>query len=48
MSEMEYRQAWARTLGKDPRLFTIDSEIATFNLIKAMNEAEKKFWEEHK
>lgn len=43
MSEREYREAWIKIKDRDSRLFTIDSEIATFNLIKAMNEAEKKF-----
>lgn len=46
MSEREYREAWVKIKDRDSRLFTIDSEIATFNLIKAMNEAEKKFWED--
>jgi ribosomal protein S27AE len=46
MSEEEYRKLWHETLDNDPRLFKIDGNIATDELIVAMNNAKNKYWEE--
>lgn len=45
MSEEEYRKLWHETLDNDPRLFKIDGNIATDELIVAMNNAKNKYWE---
>lgn len=44
MSEKEYRELWHETYGDDPRLFKIDGDIATDELILAMNDAENKYY----
>lgn len=46
MSEKEYRKLWHETYDKDPRLFKIDGNIVTDELILAMNNAKNKYWEE--
>lgn len=46
MSEKEYRKLWNETYGNDPRLFQIDGDITTDELILAMNNAKNKYWEE--
>lgn len=49
MSEKEYRELWHATYGNDPRLFKIDGDIATDELILAMDDAKNKYfkkWEE--
>jgi len=44
--EKEYRELWHETYGNDSRLFKIDGNIATDELILAMNNAKNKYWEE--
>lgn len=49
MSEEEYRELWHESYGRDPRLFKIDGDIATDELILAMDDAKNKYfkkWEE--
>lgn len=46
MPEKEYRELWHETYGNDPRLFKIDGNIVTDELILAMNNAKNKYWEE--
>lgn len=51
MSEEEYRKLWHESYGSDPRLFKIDGDIATDELILAMDDAKNKYfkkWEEKK
>ena len=43
MSEKEYRKLWYETYNADPRLFEIDGNIATDELILAMNKAKNKY-----
>ena len=46
MSEKEYRKLWNETYGNALRLFQIDGDIATDELILAMNNAKNKYLEE--
>lgn len=46
MPEKEYRELWHETYSGDPRLFKIDGNIATDELILAMDKAKNKYWEE--
>ena len=43
--EQKYYKLWNERYKDDPRLFTINSEIATFELIKAMNNSKEKYWD---
>lgn len=41
--EQKYHEIWNKRYKNDYRLFTINSEIATFELIKAMDNSRKKY-----
>ena len=45
LTENEYREAWVKSHKNDPRLFAIDSEIASPELILAMINENKRYHE---